>query len=124
MHFTSKQVTLMIIAVCAATALTAAAVSAATGSSINITDPAQPASKARVLGGKLSVGDGSGPLTVDGTVRVNDWGGALTVDGTVAATDPTTSFAANENMTDNGGTDTLVITDSPHGVGTILGPLS
>lgn len=55
---------------------------------------------------------------------MNDGSGALTVDGTVAATDPTTSFAVNENMTDNGGTDTLVITDSPHGVGRILGLLS
>lgn len=38
---------------------------------------------ARVAGGKLEVGDGSGPLTVDGTVSV---GGTVSVNGAVSAT--------------------------------------
>jgi hypothetical protein len=41
----------------------------ATGSSVNIVDPVTAANKAKVdSAGKLEVGDGSGPLTVDGTV--------------------------------------------------------
>jgi hypothetical protein len=42
---------------------------AATGSLVNITDPVHKSNKARVDGGgRLYVGDGNGPLTVDGTV--------------------------------------------------------
>jgi len=42
-------------------------VNAAT-SGVVITDPVTSTSKARVVGGALKVGDGKGPLTVDGTV--------------------------------------------------------
>lgn len=37
-------------------------------------------------GGTLSIDDGAGSITVDGTVTVTDGSGSLTVDGTVAAT--------------------------------------
>ena len=56
-------------------------------SSVTISDPQKPASKARVLGGKLLVGDGLGPLTVDGKVsaipappKVPLWGQAHLTD--------------------------------------------
>jgi hypothetical protein len=43
---------------------------AATGQLVNIADPADPAKLAKVdANGKLSVGDGSGPIGVDGTVN-------------------------------------------------------
>ena len=79
----------IVVAICAAVVLAPVGVMAATGSFVNITDPVTAANKARVNsagalqatqvdpttrsaarvdGGKLRVGDGSGGLTVDGTV--------------------------------------------------------
>lgn len=112
MKFTGKQITLMVVAVSAATILTPAAVNAATGSSVNITDPVYAANKARVTGGKLYVGDGYGPMTVDGLVRVSDGTGALTVDGTVSAVpkDAATTWSANGTI-DNGGSTQLLLRD-------------
>jgi hypothetical protein len=90
-RFTNRQVTAMIVAVCAAAVLAPVGVQAATGTYMNIVDPVYPSSKARVTakgqlyvletdpitstrarvstGGKRLVGDGSGALTVDGAVR-------------------------------------------------------
>lgn len=48
----------------------------------------------------LSVDDGGGALTVDGTVTVQDGGGAITVDGTVAVTG--TFYQATQPTSDNG----------------------
>src|SRR4051794_40003705 len=48
---------------------------AATGQLVNITDPTTAANKAKVdATGHLVVGDGSGPVTVDGTVVARDSG--------------------------------------------------
>ena len=86
MRFSSKQVVTMVVAVCAAVVLAPVAVYAATGSFVNITDPVNAGSKARVnpsgtlwttqvdpvsknqqqvAGGRALVGDGTGPLTTD-----------------------------------------------------------
>jgi hypothetical protein len=88
-RFSSGQIVTMVVAVCAAVALAPVGVMAATGSFINIVDPINGGSKARVNGsgglhtttidaltkshtrvddGKLRIGDGSGNLTVDGHV--------------------------------------------------------
>ena len=59
---------------------------ATAGQIVNISDRSSAANFAKVdAGGKLAVGDGSGPLTVDGTVKVGDGTCPLSVDGTVAA---------------------------------------
>jgi hypothetical protein len=85
--FRPAHVVTMVVALCAAAVLTPVAVGAATGSFVNITDPVNAASKARVtakgtlwtnetdpLTGKVArvttdgrrlVGDGTGPLSVD-----------------------------------------------------------
>lgn len=86
MKFSSKQVVTMVVAVCAAVVLAPVAVSAATGSLVNIVDPVNAGSKARVnptgtlwttqvdpvsrnqqqvVGGRALVGDGAGNLTID-----------------------------------------------------------
>jgi hypothetical protein len=67
-RFSNRQVAAMVIALCIAIVLTPVSVMAATGQLVNITDPVKKSSSARVDGGKLRVGDGSGPMTVDGTV--------------------------------------------------------
>jgi hypothetical protein len=70
-RFTGRQITAMVIAICAAVVLVPVGAMAATGSLVNITDPVARSHKARVdTAGRLKVGDGSGALTVDGTVRV------------------------------------------------------
>lgn len=64
------QLTTIVVAVCA-TAVLAPVGAIAAGSSFSIADPDRPARKAEVdLRGRLSVGDGSGPLSVDGAVTV------------------------------------------------------
>ena len=138
MKVTGKQLTVMVAAVCAATILTPAAVSAATGSSVNITDPVTSSSKARVAGGKLYVGDGSGamtvdglvrvsdgsgPLTVDGTVKVGDGSGALTVDGTVVSADAASSWSKSGEITANG-SDMVLIGDLAPNAGITLGSIT
>ena len=66
MRFTGKQVTTMVVAICAAAVL--APISAqAVGTAVNIVD-AVTGSKAKVDAGKVRIGDGSGALTVDGIV--------------------------------------------------------
>ncbi|MDX6274675.1 MAG: hypothetical protein QOJ92_1885 [Frankiales bacterium] len=88
-QLSGKQIVALVAIVGATMVFTPVAVSAATGSFVNITDPTtasykarvnsagglwgtlvDPVSKsqARVIGGRLSVGDTSGPLTVDGAV--------------------------------------------------------
>jgi hypothetical protein len=59
-----------LVIACLALLLAAGGVSyAATGNAVNIVDPVAAANKAKVdASGKLYVGDGSGPLSVDGTV--------------------------------------------------------
>jgi hypothetical protein len=85
--FRPAHVVTMVVALCAAAVLTPVAVGAATGSFVNITDPINAASKARVTAkgtlwtnetdpltgtvsrvssdGRRLVGDGAGPLSVD-----------------------------------------------------------
>ena len=65
-RFSSTHVTIMVVAVCVA--LAPVGVMAATGQLVNITDPVDTRDKARVDGTKLRVGDGQGPMSVDGTV--------------------------------------------------------
>jgi hypothetical protein len=96
MKLTGTQVTVMVVAVSAATILAPAAVSAATtGSSVNITDPVYSSARARVGAGKLFVGDGAGALTVDGTV-------SATVTGAVTAADPATTWSLLSDIADTG----------------------
>jgi len=59
-----------LVVACVALLFAAGGVSyAATGSAVNIVDPVTTTNLARVdSSGRLAVGDGSGPLTVDGTV--------------------------------------------------------
>src|SRR2546423_1356342 len=46
----------------------------ATGSAVNVVDPTNAAQIAKVdASGKLLVGDGAGPLSVDGTVSARPW---------------------------------------------------
>jgi hypothetical protein len=60
----------MVVAVVAFIAATAGTALAATGQLVNIADPTNAARLAKVdAGGRLNVGDGSGPLTVDGIVN-------------------------------------------------------
>jgi hypothetical protein len=106
MKITGRQLTIMVVAVCAAAVLTPAAVYATTGNAVNITDPVNASQKARVIGGKLAVGDGSG---------------ALTVDGAVVAKEPA-SFSAFKRVVNNGN-DELVIRDIAAGGRISLGTL-
>lgn len=74
-----------------AVASTGTAVAATTGQLVNITDPSTAANKARVDGtGRLHVGDGAGPLTIDETplsqvFRFTSNGGASDLCQVVAA---------------------------------------
>ena len=67
-RFSSGQITVLVVAVCLAITLAPVGVMAATGQLVNITDPVNTASKARVDGSKLRVGDGDGAMSVDGRV--------------------------------------------------------
>lgn len=68
-RFTGRQLTTMVVAACIAVVAAPVGAMAATGSLINIADPANAAQVAHVdASGHLYVGDGSGALTVDGTV--------------------------------------------------------
>ena len=84
MTFSKNALPLAIGALALAILTTGTAV-AATGSLVNIVDPVTKAGARVDLGGKLRVGDGSGPLTVDGTVRTVAGGGTQAVTGTVNA---------------------------------------
>lgn len=70
----------------------------AAANAIVISDPVHANHKARVDTGKLRVGDGSGPMTVDGTVQVKgttqirNGSSPLTVDGTVRPAPPQTPW--------------------------------
>jgi hypothetical protein len=92
--FTAKQVTAMVIAICAAVVLVPVGATAVTGSTaIMIADPAHPARKAHVTStGRLATApcDGNSCAAVDGaalrvggTVAVTDGGDSVTVDGTL-----------------------------------------
>ena len=74
-HFASRDVVLVVVSVCAALVLTPVGVMAAAGQLVTVKDPLT-SSKARVDTGKLRVGDGSGPVTVDGNVTVGGTVGA------------------------------------------------
>src|SRR5689334_2540836 len=67
-RFSGRQITVVIAAVCATVVAMPVAVYAA-ASVVNIGDP-YSGSRARVFSGKLQVGDGLGPVTVDGIVNV------------------------------------------------------
>lgn len=109
MKITGRQLTVMVVAVCAAAVLTPAAVSAATGSLVNITDPVTASQKARVVGGALKVSDGSG---------------AVTVDGVVVTKDAVTTWAATSPGLANNGTDRLLLRQAAALVGVTLGTLT
>jgi hypothetical protein len=66
-EFTPRQLMAAMIALAALVLLVPIGVQAATNS-VSIADPVKATSKARVVQGKLEVGDGAGPLTVDGMV--------------------------------------------------------
>ena len=84
--FTGRQLTIIIVALFATVVLVPTAVYAVPAAkSVIIQDGTNPANKVSVSGGKLNVGDGSGPLTVDGIMAVGDGVGPLTVDGSVSA---------------------------------------
>jgi hypothetical protein len=69
MRFPSPGLVIACLALLLAAGGTSYATVAATGNPVNIVDPVTAANKAKVTGdGKLNVGDGNGPLTVDGTV--------------------------------------------------------
>lgn len=123
MRITGRQLTVMVVAVCTAAVLTPAAVNAATGSSVNITDPVNASAKARVGAGKLWVTDGAGAMTVDGTVKTTDGSGAMTVDGTVVTADPATSWTVFDEIA-NDGSQLLLIKDIAANAGVTLGSLT
>ena len=63
----------MVVAIVAIVVATAGTAFAATGQLVNIVDPSDSARAAKVGStGKLHVGDGSGPLTVDGTTTSHE----------------------------------------------------
>jgi hypothetical protein len=87
-----KQITTVVVAICAAVVAAPVAVGAATGSLINITDPYTAANKARVNAkGAVAVTARDGVTGVQakidaaGKTLVSDGGTSLTVDGTVNA---------------------------------------
>jgi hypothetical protein len=108
MKLTGRQLTTIVVAVCGAAVFTPVAVYASTGSLVNITDPVSSSQKARVIGGKLAVGDGSGALTVDG--------------GTVAL-EPATAWSAFKRVT-NDGNDELVVRSLAANAGVSLGSMT
>ena len=118
-RFTGKQITTIVIAVAAAVVLMPAAVYAA-ATAVNIADPST-GNKARVVNGKLSVGDGAGPVSVDGTVRVYDGSGPLTVDGAVSVKQPSGNFSKYAFATDTGD---AVLYDIPANAGVAISSLT
>lgn len=108
MNITGRQLTVMVVAVSIAAVLTPAAVNAATGSSVNITDPFSSTAKARVVSGRLAIGDGSG---------------AVTVDGSTVALEPPTAWSAYDRIT-NDGSDQLSAKIVAANVGISLGSLT
>jgi hypothetical protein len=86
--FTGRQLTIIIVALVFGVVMIPGAVWAVdTYSNVAIQDPVSGA-KAKVAStGALNVGDGSGPLTVNGTVRTHDGDGPMTVDGAVRVDD-------------------------------------
>ena len=69
-RFSNGQVTAMVIAVCVAILATPVGVMAAVDQ-VRISDGTQPGDLARVDDGELRVGDGNGPLSVDGRVAAD-----------------------------------------------------
>lgn len=118
-RFTGKQITTIVLAVAAAVVLMPVAVYAA-ATVVNVADPAT-GNKARVFNGKLSVGDGVGPVSVDGTVRVNDGSGPLTVDGAVSVKQPAGNFSKYDFATDS---TAAVLYDIPPNVGLAISSLT
>ena len=92
-HFSPRDIVLIIVSVCATFVLTPVAVMAAASQLVTVKDPST-SSKARVDAGKLRVGDGSGPVTVDGTVKVQ---GSVNVDARLAA--PTNQLDTINDLT-------------------------
>ncbi|MDQ1689587.1 MAG: hypothetical protein QOK42_2562 [Frankiaceae bacterium] len=119
-RFTGKQLTTIVVAVAAAVVLMPVGVLAAT-SVVQIGDGANPSLKAHVVGGKLSVGDGSGAVTVDGTVKVNDGSGPMTVDGTVALKQPAGNYSKYDFATQ---TTNAVVYDIPANLGVAISSLT
>lgn len=108
-RFSGRQITTMVVALCAAVVAAPIGAIAVTSTVVNIADPAHPAQKAKVnASGRLltapcgsrscaavdakalRVGDGGGSLTVDGAVTA-------TVEGAVAITDKGNSISVDDN---------------------------
>ena len=66
-RLTRWQLTAIVGAIVVAAVLVPVGVRATTNS-VLITDPSHPAQQAHVIDGRLQIGDGSGPLTIDGNI--------------------------------------------------------
>jgi hypothetical protein len=82
----TRQTALILVGIGLLVALFPMSVTAA-GQLMTIVDPSTNLGAKVDPGNKLRIGDGSGPLSVDGTVRVGDGTGPLSVDGTVRVGD-------------------------------------
>lgn len=89
-HFSPRDIVLVVVSVSAALVLTPVGVMAAASQLVTLKDPTT-SSKAKVDAGKLRIGDGSGPLTVNGSVTVGS------VDARMAA--PTTQLDTINDLT-------------------------
>lgn len=121
-RFSGRQITVMVVATCAAVILAPVAVAASTGNLVNITDPVNAAAKARVAStGSLATAprdpytgswgrvDG-GALRVGGTVHTVAGGGTQAVTGTVTAVPGPPSGPFEFSMDVDGGfTSTLLV---------------
>jgi hypothetical protein len=81
--FSSRQVVAILVTICATVILMPTAVWAASSSLVRVTDG--NGHIAKVVKGKLVVGDGKGAMTVDGTVKVANQPHSMKVSGTVNA---------------------------------------
>lgn len=106
-RFTGRQLTTVVVSLCAAAVLTPVGVLAATGSPVTLVDPIFADHKARVggSGGLWTVpvdAVSKAPVKIDaGKMRVGDGSGNLTVDGIVGAVPqkPTTPFTKQISAT-------------------------
>jgi hypothetical protein len=114
-RFTAGQLTTVAVAIAVAVLAFPMGVYAAGSSLVKIVDARHPAHQASVTGGKLGVGDGRGPLTVDGAVRqaapARPWRAALTTNGQVSAVGPTTATIEVTSLTAtrSSGTETVFL---------------
>lgn len=93
--FSARQFVTIVIAICACAFLVPWAASATTGSLVTITDPAMSSHKARVDStGHLLVGDGSGPLSIEGATQLAAPSSPFTATAILDVTGPTAVLLA------------------------------